>query len=165
MKKGLMLLACGLLIGAVTACGQTKPDDGMDFEQNTNVPEVVYNVSIVGTKWANWDAAASGKDENCQLKKTEDPTIYAIETDITTNDGFKIILDGGWSTQYGMEDIDWEKSTEGLLVGKKEDYNGGATTRSDIKVTRDTTIRVEYHPYYFINKECSTYLVIKEVNK
>ena len=170
MKKRLMLLACGLLIGGLVSCGDTDggktpiDDGGMNFEQNDDIEKVNYQASVVGTSWANWQPADSWEDENLRLTKVSD-LVYTITIDVTPEDGFKVILDGAWTTQYGMEDVDWSTAPEGLLVGKKEDYNEGAGNRSNIKVTRDATIKVDYHPYYFLEEGVGNFLLITEVTK
>ena len=178
-RKGLMLLAFGLLVSGVTACDSQTPlpdepnnptdddnpfDDGMDFDQNEDIEKVDYHCTIVGAKWGGpngWDPAASGEDENLLLKKVDDFT-YTITFDVAAGDEFKFILNGSWTTQYGMEDIDWDLSTD-LLHGEKSDYNQGTGNRSDIKLDEDATIKVDYHPYYFLEEGVTNFLVITEV--
>ena len=175
MKKGLMLLACCTLLGLV-GCGGDQPnpeekpgddtpgetidDGGMNFEENDDfVPELLH-YSIVGNSFANWDTGASAADENLVFEKVDSYT-YSLTVDVTTDDMFKIIKDGTWDVQYGMEDLNWDKCTAGLIT--EGEYNGPTTNRTNITVTHDAKIKIDVHPFYVVEDGFTGALVITEV--
>lgn len=164
-KRGLLVLGCALLTLGASSCTvetpNTKPndnivDDGNDYEQSTpQVTETVY--SVVGSKFADWDPAVSMTQ--CKFNKVSSK-LYRFETTVEVGDEFKIISGGTWGDQYGVEDLDWEKSTEGVIGGKQEDYNEGKGNRSNFKIAKAGELTIELHPYYFIDHDYSNVITL-----
>lgn len=186
MKKGLMFLACGVLLGLV-GCGNEEVvpddpnkgnentdsvvgDDGMDFDENDEFEPEFLTYSIVGSKWGEnpdkpgefWNPSASAQEPENVFEK-QDSYIYTLTVDVKVGDIFKVIKDGSWSVQYGMEDLNWDKCTEGLIP--EGDYNNGTNDRTNLQVTRDATIKIDVHPFYVVEDGYTAALVITEVTK
>lgn len=186
MKKGLMFLACGVLLGLV-GCGNEEVvpddpnkgndnpgtvvgDDGMDFDENDDFEPELLTYSIVGSRWgANPDkpgdywTPATSVDVKENVFTKQDSYVYTLTLDVKVGDQFKVVKDGSWTVQYGMEDLNWDKCTEGLLP--EGDYNNGPSNRTNIEVTHDATIKIDVHPFYVVEDGYTGALVITEVTK
>ena len=179
MKKlfvGLFLLL-GLFTLAACAPKTDLPDipaaeDG-EFDQNeeTYVPDI--HMWVVGSHWNSWDpttltdAQAFVKDENSAGLDTKYVYTLTVTQDmIDAWCGFKMVGAYGWSPQYGMEDVDFEKSNQAFLdmVGDKNEdgvcdakdkylFTEGTSNRNNIVVTKPGTLVIEYYPYNFASEE------------
>lgn len=150
-KKVLTLVVATLALG-LAACnnGGSGDDDDM-FSQNSDSFEVApLTVSIVGSKWASWDPAASAADESCVFTRV-DSSLYRIEdVEVATGDEFKVIQGGSWAEQYGFEDINWDDSQiNGMIEGELGDHTEGTSNRTNFKIVADGTVTIEFRPYNF----------------
>ena len=155
----LAVLGAAVLGLCIVGCGETG--DGMDYEQNTDVPEAAtLVVSIVGADFGSWDPAKSAADTNCLFKKVDSSHYQLVVAEVKVGSEFKFVQDGGWSTQYGVEDMDWNKSTAGIITGTKADYNEGTSNRSNFKLIKGGKMTVDYYPYYFANADLNNPFVV-----
>ena len=182
MKK--LFIGLFVLLGLFTlaSCGQEDkadtnlPDipaaeDG-EFDQNeeTYVPDI--NMWVVGSHWNSWDPNTLGAEQAF----VKDETSAGLDTKYTysltvTQDmidawcGFKMVGALGWSPQYGMEDVDFEKSNQAFLdmVGDENEdgvcdkndkyfFHEGTSNRNNIVVTVPGTLVIEYYPYNFASE-------------
>ena len=182
MKK--LFIGLFVLLGLFTlaSCGQEEkadtdlPDipaaeDG-EFDQNeeTYVPDI--NMWVVGSHWNSWDPTTLGaeqafvKDEtSAGLDTKYTYTVVVTQEMIDAWCGFKMVGALGWSPQYGMEDVDFEKSNQAFLdmvgdvnedgVCDKNDkyfFHEGTSNRNNIVVTTPGTLVIEYYPYNFASE-------------
>lgn len=149
-KKGLMLLGVALM-GLAACTPASNPEDDF-FEQNSNSFDVpVLKLSIVGSNWANWNPADAAKDEKLCFTMV-DSSLYELKgVEVKPGDMFKFVQDGAWAVQYGMEDLNWEKSNVGELFGDKKmgDWHEGATNRSNVEPKVAGTLDIQFMPYEF----------------
>lgn len=164
-KKRLLMLACaGLLVTGLAACGSKE---NQDYEQSDGFEAKTLVVSAVGAgdMFSNWDPAASAKNPACLFSKIDSShyqlTVKGVPVSTADNYvGFKIVQDGSWSTQYGVEDMDWNKSTAGFVKGEKADYKEGTSNRSNFEVQISGDVTIDFYPYYFLEKGAEGPLVI-----
>lgn len=153
MKKTLFLGMAALLTLGLASCngGNTgKGNDGM-FDHD---PEVIQGetlvVSVVGAQFANWSPADSAKpDSGCVFEK-KSTSLYTFTHKVEKGYMFKVVVGGSWSTQYGVEDMDWSKSTKGFVKGTEADYTEGTGNRSNFESLLDGTMTIEFRPYSFL---------------
>ena len=182
MKK--LFIGLFVLLGmfSLVACGGQEDEQTQDpatvypedeFEQNpeTFVPDI--KMWVVGSHWNGWDpttltdAQAFVKDENSAGLDTK--YVYTVTVDQAMIDawcGFKMVGALGWSPQYGMEDVDFEKSNQAFIdmIGDKNEdgvcdakdkygFAEGVSNRNNIVVTTPGTLVIEYYPYNFASEE------------
>ena len=148
-----------------------------EFDQNENefVPE--NNMWIIGSHFNSWDPATIDQaNPSCKFVKDEASsgldTKY-VYTVVVTQDmidswcGFKFIAQNDWSpAQFGMEDVDFEKSNEAFLnmigdvnedgkVDAQDKYffHEGTSNRNNVVITAPGTYVIEYYPYNFASEE------------
>lgn len=160
-RKGLMLIGCALMTLGLASCGgntPTIPNDDDFSQSDVEGEKTVFSMVGAGEKFANWDPAASVKNESLVLKEEGDFFVATIE--VTNEDVFKIVSNGAWNggNQYGAEDLDKAKSTAGIIPEKE--YTGGPTNRSNLEIQKTGTLTVKLNPYYFINKLTESALVL-----
>ena len=165
------LVSCGSDDEGNTETPVVTPDDG-EFEQNpeTFIPDI--KMWIVGSHWQSWtpgnltDAEAFVKDEtSAGLDTKYTYTVVVTQEMIDAWCGFKMVGALGWSPQYGMEDVDFEKSNQAFLdmvgdvnedgVCDKNDkyfFHEGTSNRNNIVVTTPGTLVIEYYPYNFASE-------------
>lgn len=159
----MLIFGCALLTLGLSACAteEPKPDDNIvqddnDYEQsNPEVSESVY--SVVGANFSNWNPADSMKEN--AFKKVNSK-LYTFEADVKVGDEFKIVANGSWAEQYGVEDMDWKTSTAGIVSGTQEDYNEGKGNRSNFKMAKAGKLTIELHPYWFIGGDNGNVLTL-----
>ena len=76
--------------------------------------------------------------------------------------GFKFIASNSWTSQYGMEDINWEKSNKAFtdqFEGGKYAFKEGTSNRSNIAPKLAGTYHVEFYALDFTaeNKNSTVY--------
>lgn len=155
-NKKLLLSALLLvsLAGVAGCANTTTPDTGDDFEQNTDTslfePATMY---VVGSNWNSWTPATIETAEGCAFEKSADtPNCLEIDITIETSGQFKFIAGPSWSTQYGMEDVDFEKSNQAFkdAIGKdKSEFKEGTGNRSNIEISVPGSLHIEYYPLNF----------------
>ena len=160
-RKGLMLIGCALMTLGLASCGgntPTIPNDDDFSQSDVEGEKTVFSMVGAGEKFANWDPAASVKNESLVLKEEGDFFVATIE--VTNEDVFKIVSNGAWNggNQYGAEDLDKAKSTAGIIPEKE--YTGGPTNRSNLEIQKTGTLTVKLNPYYFINKLTESAIVL-----
>lgn len=169
LKKKIFVGAVAALsiIGLAACGGTTTQDDGQDYDQNTNVtsPSLVVSIVGAGEKYANWSPADSAKNSACLFTKISSSHYQLVVKDMVASSdtawvGFKFVQDGSWGTQYGVEDMDWAKSTPGFVKGTAADYNEGTSNRSNFEPLLSGTMTVDFYPYYFLDSTLSNKLVI-----
>lgn len=141
-KKLPLFAAAAFALCGLASCGGSD----QTWEQNSDVPQPeTINIGLVGTptEWADGADLAFTKldSSHYQLK----------DFDLQIGDEFKFRVDGTWATQFGVEDMDWSKSTQGLVDGVEGDYNEGTSNRSNFKSLLAGKMTVDYYPYYFID--------------
>lgn len=153
MKKTLFLGMAALLTLGLASCNggnAGKGDDGMFDHEPEKIPGETLVVSVVGAQFSNWDPAAWAKeDSGCVFTKVS-TSLYTFTHKVEKDYMFKIVVGGSWSTQYGVEDMDWTKSTAGFVKGTEADYKEGAGNRSNFVSLLDGTMTIEFRPYSFL---------------
>lgn len=154
MKKSLLLasMAALMLVGGVVGCdnNQTQGDDGMEYEQSkTEGEDAQLSVVGAGTKFAEWDPAKSLQTESCKFTKVSSYE-YTFSCEVVVGDTFKVVDGGSWATQYGVEDMDWTKSTTGIVEGEEADYTGNTSNRSNFVMQIAGTLTIKCNPLNFV---------------
>lgn len=175
MKKLFIGLFVLLGLFALVSCGEEEaPADEFEQNEETFVPDI--NMWVVGSHWNSWDPTTLDKaNPSCAFVKDETSEglntkyTYTLTVDQAMIDawcGFKMVGALGWSPQYGMEDVDFEKSNQAFLdmVGDKNEdgvcdakdkyaFAEGVSNRNNIVVTAPGTLVIEYYPYNFAAEE------------
>jgi len=160
-KKGLLVLGAALLVVGVTSCGSNVIDDGNDYDVSDTVgKDLVLSVIGSGDTYGNWDAAATGADGSAQRFTKIYSTHYQFTCTAKVEDEFKVHQDTAWTSQYGVEDMDWTKSTTGIVTGTSDDYTEGASNRSNFKLLKGGAMTIDFYPYYFIGGTYTGPLVV-----
>ena len=185
MKKLFIGLFVFLGLLSLTACqlpdflGSDQQDDAPaadEFDQNKNEFIAENNMWIIGSHWNGWNQLTIMEaDPSCKFVKDETSSgldtkyVYTIEVTqemINAWCGFKFIGAADWSPQFGMEDVDFEKSNEAFLnmvgdvnedgeIDKNDKYffHEGTSNRNNIVITAPGTYVIEYYPYNFASEE------------
>lgn len=163
LKKAKLLLIGAAALVSLVGCG-TKTEtctDEDEFCQNDNPTIQGIEMYVVGSHWNSWDPSTIKDAEGCSFKKQSDGT-YTWSATITQEMvdawcGFKFIADNSWSSQYGMEDVNYEKSNDAFkeMVGEKENFKEDTKNRSNVVVTKAGTIEIEYDPTNFTSEQTS----------
>lgn len=137
-KLLLLPLCAAAVLGAAVGCGGTSSED--EFDVNSNPVRDNFDMWIVGSDWANWEPKDVGKEQ--QFERQSDGTYKYTVTITTERDeswwGFKFIAGNTWTSQFGMEDIDYEKCNDAFKQLVKtttitEDDTDGVTTYEEYK--------------------------------
>ena len=177
MKKLIAFVFAAFAVLGLVSCGkQDNPTD--DFGQNNDEFVANIEVFIVGSHWNSWTPdydKISVANPSCKFVKDEKSvgleTKYVYTATVTQEMidawcGFKFVSISGWGTQWGMEDIDFEKSNEAFLkqiVGDadkngtidkndKYAYHEGTSNRNNVVATKPGTYVIEYYPYNFASE-------------
>lgn len=150
-KKGLLVLGAALLVVGLTSCGPSVIDDGNDYDvSDTTGKDLVVSVIGGGDTYGNWNAEATGADGSAQRFRKIDSKHYQFTCTAKVGDEFKIHQDLTWTSQYGVEDMDWSKSTAGIVKGVATDYTEGTGNRSNFVLLKGGDMTVDFYPYYFL---------------
>lgn len=177
MKK---LLTLGLAMVAVCGAVACAPKDDM-YSQNSVVSQG-FDMYIVGSNWNNWKPETIKDDPTVKFTAVGDGT-YKYTVNITTeldasSWGFKFIASNSWDSQFGMEDIDYEKCNNAFktllttavdvkdYTEYKAKYRSGTSNRSNISFCQLEggvgvgTYEIVYNPANFeaIEENDTTYL-------
>lgn len=171
MFKKTKTLFCGLAALLLLAgCGGqgTTNDNDDDFNQNKDPHGQGFTMYVVGSDWNNWDPPTITEAEGCAFKKDEATGLYTIDLVITEEMAavdrfcaFKFISSNSWSSQYGMEDLNWEKCDDTFKNQYKEKnpdlkktyWHEGTSNRSNIEAYVAGTWHIEYNPANFTSEE------------
>lgn len=160
-KAKLLLLGAAALVSLV-GCGESQkevcsPDD--EFCQNENPTVQGFEMYVIGSHWNSWDPATIKSAEGCAFAKQSDGT-YIWSATITQEMvdawcGFKFIADNSWGSQYGMEDVNYNKSNDAFkeMVGEKSNYVKGTSDRSNIEIKKAGTVEVVFDPANFESEQ------------
>lgn len=163
LKKAKLLLIGAAALVCLVGCGKTEDHSGSEdeFDQNQNEFDG-FEMYVVGQYWNNWTPATIKEAEGCKFQKQEGTAVQVWTATITQEMvdawcGFKFISDSSWSSQFGMEDVNFDKSNQEFkdMVGAKEDYKEGTNNRSNIEIKKAGTIKVEYDPLNYDATETS----------
>lgn len=139
-KLLLLPLCAAAVLGAAVGCGETtsSSSSGDEFDVNSNPVRENFDMWIVGSNWANWTPADVGDKE--QFTRLDNGTYkYTVTiTDDTQWWGFKFISGKAWTTQFGLEDVDYDKCNDAFKALVKtatvsEDDADGITTYEEYK--------------------------------
>lgn len=139
-KLLLLPLCAAAVLGAAVGCGGTSSSSEDEFDVNSNPVRDNFDMWIVGSDWANWTPEDVGKEQ--QFERQSDGTYKYTVTITTEKDeswwGFKFIAGNTWTSQFGMEDIDYEKCNDAFKELVKtttvtEDDTDGVTTYEEYK--------------------------------
>lgn len=165
-KAKLLLLGAAALVSLV-GCGQSQDHSGSEDEFDQNDSEFDgFEMYVVGSHWNSWTPATIKEAEGCKFEKQEGTAVQVWTATITQEMvdawcGFKFISDSSWSSQFGMEDVNYDKSNQEFIdmVGAKENFHEGTSNRNNIVVTKPGTIKVEYDPlnYDAVETTLTTY--------
>lgn len=170
---GLLSFICAATL--LVSCGEPTPvEDPNEFEQNTEEIPANINMYIIGSHWNSWDPGTIDKaNPSCAFEI--DPTSsglgvkYTFSIEVTQDMvnawcGFKFIASPAWTSQFGMEDVDFSKCNEDFLKLVVGDKNGdgkfdvqdkyaafkeGTSNRNNIVATAAGKYEIEYYPYNF----------------
>ncbi len=159
MFKKVLALAVACVALGLTACGgggeDTTSIDDMFTVNTESFESPVLTVSIIGSRWGNWDPAQSAADEN-NLFEFVDSSLYTKTFTVANGDSFKVIVGGTWQEQYGAEDINWEDSEmKGMIEGELGDFKQGTSNRTNFNVVADGEVTIEFRPYDFTVPEAT----------
>lgn len=160
MKKAFGVLAAALSITALVACGNGVKGDDQDFDQSGTGDSPTLVLSVVGSKFASWNPADSALEGSGCLFTKIDSSHYQFTSTIAVGDEFKIVGDGTWGNQYGVEDLDFENSTAGFVIGTAADYTEGKTNRSNFKPQLTGDMTIDFYPYFFLDSKLANPIVI-----
>ncbi len=174
MFKKKSLFAFGMatlaLCGVLTACND-KEENPDDFFETSEVTPDGFEMYIVGSNWNNWDTATIKEaDPSCTFTKASS-TEYTFNAVVTEEMnagwwGFKFIADNSWTSQYGMEDIDYENCNDAfkaIVTAANPDvvdyasyqakFKEGSSNRSNVSFPGTEgavgTYTVKYNPINF----------------
>lgn len=179
MKKLLVFALSALAVAGLASCGNnTRVDDPNDFDQNKEEIKADIQVFIVGSHWNSWTPdydKISVANPSCKFVLDETSsglnTKYTFTATVTQEMidawcGFKFVGTMGWSSQWGMEDIDFAKCNKDFLEkvvgdlnedGKcdendKYTFKEGTSNRNNVVATAPGTYVIEYYPYNFASE-------------
>lgn len=179
MKKLFLFALSALALVGLASCGNEKPtNDPSDFDQNQEEIKPDIHMFIVGSHWNSWTPdydKISKANPSCEFVLDETSsglnTKYVFTATVTQEMidawcGFKFVGTEGWSTQYGMEDVDFSKSNKAFLeqvVGDKNEdgkcdendkytFKEGTSNRNNIVAAAPGTYVIEYYPYNFASE-------------
>ncbi len=113
-KLLLLPLCAAAVLGAAVGCGGTTSSSEDEFDVNSSPTRENFDMWIVGSDWASWTPAEVGEEQ--QFERQSDGSYKYTVTITTEKDeswwGFKFIASNTWTTQFGMEDIDYEKCND-----------------------------------------------------
>lgn len=170
-KKVNMLLCAAASLFLVASCGESKPSTGDDdFDQNDNPTVQGFEMYVIGSHWNSWTPATIKEAEGCAFKKDSSSGLYTIDFEVTQDMidawcGFKFIADNSWTSQYGMEDLNWEKcndtfkeqfKNEDGSQKTKKDWKEGTSNRSNVVMTTPGKVHIEYNPANFESEEANS---------
>lgn len=153
MKKTLFLGMAALLTLGLASCNGGNAgtdDDGMFDHEPNKIPGETLVVSVVGAEFANWNPAESAKKDSGCVFEQKSTSLYTFTHKVEKGYMFKVVVGGSWSEQYGVEDMDWTKSTKGFVEGTEADYTKGTSDRSNFVSLLDGTMTIEFRPYSFL---------------
>ncbi len=166
--KGLMLAAVAVLaLGGVASCGEVSssgPRGDEDFAQNTGVEVTPVEMSIIGGNFGGWNQDAVKADASLHFQKVSDYKYVLEITDaskIGVGSEFKFTDGYTWGNQFGVEDMDFDTSTTGLIADKDDGtkgnhgYTEGKNNRSNFKLAKACKkLTVTYYPFTFMPDKC-----------
>lgn len=130
-KLLLLPLCAAAVLGAAVGCGGTSSStsSGDEFEVNSNPGTEGFNMWIVGSSWSNW--APDKVTDDLKFTSVTGTAKLTYTVNISAADdaawwGFKFVGQQAWSpSQFGMEDIDYEKCNDAFktLVKDAEGVN------------------------------------------
>ncbi|MGP1414095.1 MAG: hypothetical protein ACTTID_03100 [Bacillales bacterium] len=169
LKRKSILLAALLATSVIglSACNKGGNDDGGMFEQS-EVPSETYHFSIVGSHYANWNPGESAKDEKLKFKKvTNEHYTFTVDKVWKSEDdnyfGFKFVQDGTWTCQYGVEDLNFEKSEVSILPKAKEEYTSDKNNRSNFEFNGTyENVVFDIYPYAYLKGENPIVMTLKK---
>ena len=165
------LLAAALLLGTaggLVACGEEPATSIKDeFVQNESEFEG-YTMYVIGSDWNSWNVATVNENAACTFTKSATkPNVFEITLEVTeamvkAGCGFKFVASNSWTSQYGMEDINFEASNKGFTDQFKDGkyaFKEGTGNRSNISPKLAGTYHVEFHALDFTaeDKNQTTY--------
>lgn len=172
-KLLLLPLCAAAVLGAAVGCGGTSSSTSSEdeFDVNSNPGTEGFNMWIVGSAWGNW--APDKVTDDLQFKNVTGSAKLTYTVTISAADdenwwGFKFVGQKSWNpSQFGMEDIDYEKCNDAFktLVKDAEGVNNyteykakwkeGTSNRSNVSFSQKEnhigagTYKFTYDPLNF----------------
>lgn len=170
-KTKLLLCAVGAL-GFLVSCNSnsTPADDTSDFDQNGNKNWEGFSMYIIGSHWNSWDTETiKTANPSCAFtEKSDEKGVFTYTANVTSEMvnawcGFKFISDASWSSQYGLEDVNYEKSNAAFRALMEEQglsdrtkLTGPTSKRSNIVASKAGTYVITYYPNDFSTVDVDT---------
>ncbi len=130
-KLLLLPLCAAAVLGAAVGCGGTSSSTSSEdeFDVNSNPGTEGFNMWIVGSAWSNWAPDKVTDDLKFTNVTGTAKLTYTVTISAADDEnywGFKFVGQKSWSpSQFGMEDIDYEKCNDAFktLVKDAEGVN------------------------------------------
>lgn len=143
-KLLLLPLCAAAVLGAAVGCGGTSSSTSSEdeFDVNSNPGTEGFNMWIVGSAWSNWTPDEVTDDLKFTNVTGTAKLTYTVTISAADDEnwwGFKFVGQKSWNpSQFGMEDIDYEKCNDAFKELVKtttitEDDTDGVTTYEEYK--------------------------------